>query len=129
MLVTSIIGPHAWHVSLPGAITPGTIFEVTLYLSAMLTSQTVILWNIYKSYRDRTGKMRPFSEAIRPLVPLALFFALSTLWAVYSPTDLMLLGALCVASSIAHIYYGASVVKEMCEHFQISCFRIKPKIN
>ncbi|KAF9794262.1 hypothetical protein SFRURICE_009639 [Spodoptera frugiperda] len=190
LLVTSVFGPEAWHIPLPGNITPGVIFEFVLYFSAMLTSQTVILWNIYKSYRDKTGKMRSFSEAVRPLVPLFIFFALSSLWAIYSPTDiinraprifyiltgtifsnincrlivsqmsdtrceafngllipyalvmctvfmfpvsatteLLLLAGLCVASSIAHIYYGTKVVQEMCDHFKIECFHIKPKIK
>ncbi|CAH4037838.1 ethanolaminephosphotransferase 1 [Pieris brassicae] len=188
LLVTSVIGPQAWHVGLPGGLTPGIIFEVTLYLSAMLTSQTVILWNIYKSYRDKTGKMRSFTETIRPLIPLAVFFVLSSIWALYSPTDiinrgprlfyvltgtifsnincrlivsqmsdtrcdifnsllvpyalvmavvfywrvspmseLILLSSLCLACSWAHINYGTKVVREMCNHFKIACFHIKPK--
>ncbi|CAK1601175.1 unnamed protein product [Parnassius mnemosyne] len=190
LLVTSVIGPRAWHVTLPGGVTPGLLFELVLYFSAMITSQTIILWNIYKSYRDGTGKMRPFMEAIRPLIPLAAFFVLSTIWAMYSPTDiinrgprlfyvltgtifsnincrlivaqmsntrceafngllvpyslvmfivfyyrvspmteLLLLTMLCVACSVSHIYYGTKVVQEMCEHFNIACFRIKPKIK
>uniref|UniRef100_A0A2A4K4R8 Ethanolaminephosphotransferase 1 n=1 Tax=Heliothis virescens TaxID=7102 RepID=A0A2A4K4R8_HELVI len=190
LLVTSVFGPEAWHIPLPGGITPGVVFEFVLYFSAMLTSQTVILWNIYKSYRDGTGKMRSFSEAVRPLVPLFIFFALSSAWAIYSPndiinraprifyiltgtifsnincrlivsqmsdtrcevfngllipyalvmaivfgcavsptTELLLLSGLCVASSIAHIYYGTKVVQEMCDHFNIECFHIKPKIK
>ncbi|XP_028034335.1 ethanolaminephosphotransferase 1 [Bombyx mandarina] len=190
LLVTSATGPEAWHVPLPGGLTPGIVFEFVLYFSAIITSQTVILWNIYKSYRDGTGKMRSFTEAIRPLVPLVAFLALSTAWAVYSPnniielgprlfyvltgtifsnincrlivsqmsdtrcealnellvpyaavvavalcrpvsasTELMMLAGLCVASSLAHIYYGTKVVQEMCEHFKIECFHIKPKIK
>ncbi|XP_026315588.1 ethanolaminephosphotransferase 1 isoform X1 [Hyposmocoma kahamanoa] len=89
LLVTSIIGPRAWHIQLPGGITPGLFFELVLYFSAMLTSQTVIIWNIYKSYRDRTGKMRSFWEAVRPLVPVLTFFTLSALWAIYSPTNII----------------------------------------
>ncbi|KAG6453060.1 ethanolaminephosphotransferase 1 [Manduca sexta] len=189
LLVTSAIGPRAWHVALPGGLTPGIVFEFVLYFSAMLTSQTVILWNIYKSYRDKTGKMRLFSEAVRPLVPLFVFFALSTTWALCSPSDiinrgprlfyiltgtifsnincrlivsqmsdtrceawnglvcaygvcvacacacsspgseLLLLAAACLAASVAHVHYGARVVQEMCVHFKIDCFHIKPKTN
>ncbi|XP_045768580.1 ethanolaminephosphotransferase 1 [Maniola jurtina] len=190
LLVTSLIGPHAWHAALPGGLTPGVLFEFVLYFSAMITSQTVILWNIYKSYRDRTGKMRPFLEAVRPLIPLLIFFVLSTAWALYSPSDvlsraprlfyvltgtifsnincrlivsqmsdtrcevfngllvpyalvlgvvlwvrvspmseLLLLIALTALASAAHLYYGTKVVQEMCEHFKISCFHIKPKIK
>ncbi|CAH0407013.1 unnamed protein product [Chilo suppressalis] len=89
LLVTSAVGPRAWHVPLPGGVTPGLVFELVLYFSAMITSQTVILWNIYKSYRDGTGKMRSLTEAVRPLVPVVVFFALSSTWAVYSPSDVI----------------------------------------
>ncbi|XP_072938549.1 ethanolaminephosphotransferase 1 [Epargyreus clarus] len=189
LLVTSAVGPRAWHVPLPGGLAPGVAFELVLYFSAMITSQTVILWNIYKSYRDKTGKMRPFMEAVRPLVPLAAFFAVSSLWALYSPNDIIntaprlfyiltgtifsnincrlivsqmsdtrceawnglvalsalaagaalrglppaaerrLLAALAALATLAHLRYGAGVVREMCEHFGISCFRIKPKMK
>ncbi|KAL4703031.1 hypothetical protein ACJJTC_000476 [Scirpophaga incertulas] len=85
----AVVGPEAWRQPLPGGIRAGAAFEALLYASAAITSQTIILWNIYKSYRDRTGKMRPFSEAVRPLVPLATFFFLSSLWALCSPTDIV----------------------------------------
>ncbi|XP_026315589.1 ethanolaminephosphotransferase 1 isoform X2 [Hyposmocoma kahamanoa] len=65
------------------------VWNIFINFSAMLTSQTVIIWNIYKSYRDRTGKMRSFWEAVRPLVPVLTFFTLSALWAIYSPTNII----------------------------------------
>ncbi|KPI96782.1 PREDICTED: ethanolaminephosphotransferase 1 [Papilio xuthus] len=190
LLVTSAVGPRTWHAQLPGGLSPGFLFEIVLYFSAIITSQTVILWNIYKSYRDGTGKMRPLLEAVRPLVPLAAFFALSSAWALYSPndilnrgprlfyiltgtifsnincrlivsqmsdtrcevfngllvpygvavslalctplspmTELLLLAGLCAAATAAHLYYATRVVQEMCEHFKIACFHIKPKIK
>ncbi|KOB71854.1 Phosphatidyltransferase [Operophtera brumata] len=181
LLVTSVIGPAAWRVTLPGGASPGLVFELTLYFSAMLTSQTVILWNMYKSLgdvrdrprgvardaarrrlarthvrahtlllghahqpdchpvehvqvsltslghvrdrprgvaRDATRRrlsrtrvrahtlllghahqpdchpvehvqMRPFTEAVRPLVPLLMFFLLSSTWALFSPNDII----------------------------------------
>ncbi|XP_063363203.1 ethanolaminephosphotransferase 1 [Cydia amplana] len=189
LLITSAIGPTAWRVALPGGLTPGVVFELVLYLSAMLTSQTTILFNIYKSYRDGTGKMRSLNEALRPLYPVAVFFAVSSLWALRSPSDIVdraprlfyiltgtifsnincrlivaqmsgtrcsawnalllpytvccvasltilspaaelyVLIALTAACTVAHVYYGTRVVQEMCEHFKINCFHIKPKIK
>lgn len=89
LLITSIFGSNTWKITLPGGLSPGVVFEFVLYSSAILTSQTVILWNIYKSYRDKTGKMRTFSEAMRPLVPVFLFLTASTVWALTSPTDIV----------------------------------------
>lgn len=188
LLVTAVFGPATLHIELPGGFTPGIVFEFVLYFSAMLTSQTVIMWNIYKSYRDGTGKNRSFGDAIQPLIALVTFFALSTAWAVYSPNDIIsyaprifyiltgtifsnincrlivaqmsdtqcetwnlllfpycvvvffalcwgvelntevsMLCALFIGCSILHIHYGTCVVREMCEHFNIGCFHIKPK--
>lgn len=44
---------------------------------------------MYKSYKDKTGKMRSFVECVRPLVPLALFLLVSVLWAHYSPNKIV----------------------------------------
>ena len=47
--------------------------------------QTVLsFFTFYRSYRDKTGKMRSFREAIRPLVPLSSLFILCTLWVLCS---------------------------------------------
>lgn len=188
LIFTAVLGPEVWNVRLLGGFTPGVLFEIMLYVTAIITSQTIILWNIYKSYRDRTGKMRPFSEAIRPLIPIFILFGLSGLWAHYSKNDiitrdprmfyvltgcifsnincrlivaqmsdtrceafnpllriyvpatlamlllslsaaaeLMILTVLCAVCCLSHIYYGACVVRQLAAHFNIECFKIKPK--
>lgn len=70
---------------MPGGITSGSMFELFLYLSAVVANLPVILYNIYKSYKDRTGHMRSFSEAVRPLVPVLLFFTVTSAWVLRSP--------------------------------------------
>ena len=42
-----------------------------------------------RAYRDSTGKNRSFWEAIIPLVGPCVFFSLTTLWALASPTDIL----------------------------------------
>ncbi|EZA46502.1 Ethanolaminephosphotransferase, partial [Ooceraea biroi] len=65
------------------------MFEMLFYVSALVSNLPVVLWNIYNSYKDKTGKMRTFPEAIRPLVPLLLLLAISTIWIVHSPNDIL----------------------------------------
>lgn len=65
------------------------MFEILLYVSAIVSNLPVIIYNIYVSYRDRTGHMRTFSEAVRPLVPLLLFLTLTTVWVVNSPSNIL----------------------------------------
>lgn len=43
----------------------------------------------YRSYRDKTGKMRSFWEAVRPLVPLVFLFVTATMWIIHSPNNIL----------------------------------------
>ena len=65
--LTSIFGYQAWKIEMPLGFTLGSTFEFCLYLGSMGMSVPVAIRNTYKSYRDGTGKMRPFMEAVRPL--------------------------------------------------------------
>ncbi|XP_057341080.1 ethanolaminephosphotransferase 1-like isoform X1 [Microplitis mediator] len=86
---TSIFGHEFWKFELPGGFNAGLLFEVILYVSAMVSNVPVVVWNIIKSYRDKTGKNRSFIEAMRPLVPLILLFSIATYWVTHSSIDIM----------------------------------------
>nr|CAD7428072.1 unnamed protein product [Timema monikensis] len=88
-LVTFIYGDQVWSFTIPGNISAGHMFEIAFYISALVTNLPVVLWNIYMSYKNQTGKMRTFWEANRPLVPVLLFLILSTLWVTCSPVDII----------------------------------------
>lgn len=100
-----VLGPEFYITPIFG-ITPTVWLEITLYTSGVLTSHTVIAWNIYKwetfwlidesmrfpicrSYRDKTGQMRTFIEAAKPLYPLISLFIISTTWAYFSPNQIL----------------------------------------
>ncbi|PSN39417.1 Ethanolaminephosphotransferase 1 [Blattella germanica] len=76
------------------------------------------------SYRDGTGKMRSFSEAMRPLVPCTVFLVICTVWVVYSPNNVVNLDPRCVYLVTGTIFSNICV-RQMCRHFRISCFRIR----
>uniref|UniRef100_A0A182WFG7 Uncharacterized protein n=1 Tax=Anopheles minimus TaxID=112268 RepID=A0A182WFG7_9DIPT len=192
LAITGILGAEFWQIPIFG-VKPCHIFEMTLYVSAVITSHPIIIHNVYKSYRDKTGKMRSFSEAIRPLVPLSSLFTLCTVWVLCSRNGIIdmeprlyfvmcgtlfsniccrlivaqmsdtradlwngllnllsvvaffsvlpypmiglpelsiqieryLLYGLTFCVTIAHIHYGAGVVREMCHHFRIRCFKVR----
>ncbi|XP_055638262.1 ethanolaminephosphotransferase 1 isoform X2 [Toxorhynchites rutilus septentrionalis] len=199
LAATGILGPGIWQQTIFG-VKPCLIFEITLYVSGMVTSHPIIAYNIYKSYRDKTGKMRPFSEAFRPMVPLLSLFIITSIWALFSRNSIVsieprifiilsgtifsnincrlivaqmsdtradvwntffnllaagtivcvfpypllglpelwveyersILQALTFVVTIAHLHYGQGVVREMCNHFRIKCFKIKeasPALN
>lgn len=59
-------------------------FEYSTYISGVLTNHPIVIRNIYLSYKNKTGKMRPFGEAVRPLIPLTGLFLISTAWVYLS---------------------------------------------
>jgi ethanolaminephosphotransferase len=65
------------------------MFEILLYSMALLTNVPVILNNIYVSYQEKTGHMRSFSEAMRPLVPVTAFFLITLSWISLSPSNIL----------------------------------------
>ncbi|KAG4073529.1 hypothetical protein HA402_000753 [Bradysia odoriphaga] len=197
LLVTFLFGTNIWHTPLPGGIAPAFAFEWLLYISGIISSHPFIIYNVYKSYKNKTGKMRPILEALRPLMPFTALFVITTIWVMLSRNDIcfmeprllfLLFGTifsniccrlivaqmsdtrtegwnaffwpLLVAVSIsifpyryfamgdispaterwlvyvltsmltiAHFHYGQGVVREMCRHFKIKCFKVREPIT
>ncbi|GAB0099330.1 ethanolaminephosphotransferase 1 [Sergentomyia squamirostris] len=192
LTMTFFVGPDIWRQPVFD-ITPANAFLVLLVVSAVITNHPIIIRNIYRSYRDGTGKMRPFREAIRPLIPLVGLFVISHVWVVFSVNDVVTLDprllfvcfgtifsniscrlivaqmsdtrtdswngllwlllvatgvstfpfyssihvnfmptielgivyAITAISTVAHIHYGTCVVRQMCNHFNIKCFKVR----
>lgn len=89
MYLMSYVCGDIWKIPLLGSgLTSGHLLEYVLHISAS-TNLPMVFYNIYRSYVDKTGKMRSFSECIRPLIPLVAFLGVSTLWVWYSPNDIV----------------------------------------
>uniref|UniRef100_T1IL50 Ethanolaminephosphotransferase 1 n=1 Tax=Strigamia maritima TaxID=126957 RepID=T1IL50_STRMM len=89
-LITFSQGVTFWHHTIPVInMSTGTCLELFLHLGAYGLSLPVSLYNIYVSYRDKTGKMRTLYEANRPLVSTLVFFCICTVWVTYSPVDII----------------------------------------
>ena len=61
--ITGVFGYQTFKVLLPGGRPVGVVVEAVLYFFCYGFALSVALRNIYVSYRDGTGKMRPFGEA------------------------------------------------------------------
>ncbi|XP_041969870.1 ethanolaminephosphotransferase 1-like isoform X2 [Aricia agestis] len=185
-LWTGLKGTGFYKRYLFGSYTLANAFEWLIYGTGVFTNLPVAVYNIYLSYKLRTGKMRSTWEALRPLWSLLSMFAVSSLWVHHSqrlpdcdPRILFLLigtlfsnvacrlivsqmsnqrceavnwllWPLTAAASVslafphyelvafygltaltvaAHIHYGTCVVRQMCDHFRISCFHIKQRAD
>lgn len=180
--VTFFTGHEGWKITVFEGISTGRLIEILFYMTSFLATLPVSMCNIYRSYRDGTGKNLPLTEAIRPLVPVGALLILSVAWVLLSPTDiisthpralylmtgtvfsnitcrlvvsqmsrtrcfawnslltfeaitfavsvivpateLVSLYFLWLVSTLCHIHYGTCVVRQMCRHFRIKCFKI-----
>ena len=87
-IITSIVGVETYKFHLLG-LNMANIVEVTIYLGTFLLTIPVSLHNTYLSYKEGTGKMRPFWEATRPLVSLLIQMTLCWMWALLSKNDIV----------------------------------------
>ncbi|CAH0596895.1 unnamed protein product [Chrysodeixis includens] len=183
-LWTGVKGTSFYKKYLFGGYTLANVFEVLIYATGVVTNLPVALYNIYQSYKLRTGKMRSLTEALRPLWSFltvflvcsvwvhkssrlpdydlrALFLLIGTLfsnvacrlivsqmsnqrcdainwllWPLTTAAAISLLlpqyeaacfYAVTLLTVLAHIHYGSCVVRQMCDHFRISCFYIKQR--
>lgn len=87
--ISWLFGGDIWQVPLTASgVTSGSFLEAVLYIGAF-SSLPMVFYNIYRSYKEKTGKMRSFKECFRPLVPLVAFFLISILWAHTSPNKIV----------------------------------------
>ncbi|KAE9539407.1 hypothetical protein AGLY_004659 [Aphis glycines] len=87
--LTAFFGPEKWKMSLIGNYSFGHVTEITFYFTTFITNIPVSIYNIYVSYRDKTGKNLSILEGSRPLIPLTVFVSLCLIWVKISPTNVL----------------------------------------
>lgn len=87
--VNFYFGADVWKVPLTeSGLMCGHFLEAVLYIGAM-SNLPMVFYNLYRSYKDKTGKMRDLKECMRPMAPLVFFLVISILWAHYSPNNIV----------------------------------------
>ncbi|CAL1265218.1 unnamed protein product [Larinioides sclopetarius] len=80
-----------WKFTIPILnIGSGEVIEILIYAGTFAMSLPVSLYNIYCAYKKGELKQASLWEAMRPLVPILLLFLSTTIWAVFSPTNILL---------------------------------------
>jgi len=84
MYVVTAVGGHGmWRpVSWSGV-------EAGFYLGTVLCLVSLSIYNIWRAYREGTGKMRTFGEAIRPLVSVTLAMMICFWWVLFSNNNIL----------------------------------------
>lgn len=87
-LATFVHGHTMWKFSWLG-VPSGIWMELALHIGAMGLSAPVSLWNIYRGFHNRTLRHYSWWEGTRPLVSPSLFFAMTSVWVLWSPTSIL----------------------------------------
>ncbi|XP_046914023.1 ethanolaminephosphotransferase 1 isoform X2 [Dermatophagoides farinae] len=86
-LVTYCYGHQIWKFTVPILnLTSGEFFEVTSYVTSFLLSIPMAFYNVYTC---QTPKQKTFYQSFRPLISLIGLFIVSTLWAKFSPMNII----------------------------------------
>ncbi|KAK3089897.1 hypothetical protein FSP39_007489 [Pinctada imbricata] len=89
-IITYIGGYEMWKGYAPIiGLTYAQVFEIVMHAGVFIFTFPVTFWNIYRSYRDKTGKLHGAWEANRPLVSSCLFFGLMLLWSQISSCGIL----------------------------------------
>ncbi|XP_059160717.1 ethanolaminephosphotransferase 1-like [Physella acuta] len=89
-LITFFGGHDVWKFRLPLVNwSPAETFEICLYLGFFILTFPFTFHNIYRAYKDKSGKMLSFSEGMRPLVSTFILFTLMIYWAVVSSCEII----------------------------------------
>ncbi|GLH04136.1 Uncharacterized protein GBIM_09913 [Gryllus bimaculatus] len=123
-LMTSICGHKFWTFRLPGDLSAGQMFELTFYICALASNLPMCIWNCRLIVSQMSSTRCEIVNWL--LVPMAVTVVLSISLPSTAPyLELALLYILTTLATIAHIHYGTCVVRQMCKHFRIDCFRIR----
>lgn len=89
-LVTYLHSYHVWKQMIPvfGGISLGQLFEYISYFGSFGLSVPFTVYNVYLAYKSNSLKRSVF-EGLRPLISFVTLFVLTTVWALYSPTDVL----------------------------------------
>ncbi|XP_003741479.1 ethanolaminephosphotransferase 1 [Galendromus occidentalis] len=87
-LITYFESHNYWKFTLFG-LPSGFYMETALHIGAVGLSLPVSLWNIYRAFKTKTLKQKSLWEGMRPLVSPTIFFALTTAWVLFSPTNIL----------------------------------------
>ncbi|XP_041357098.1 ethanolaminephosphotransferase 1-like [Gigantopelta aegis] len=88
--VTFLGGYDMWKFTLPVVnLSAAALFELMCHVGFFGLTFPFTFYNVYRAYSDKTGKMRPFSEAMRPLVSTILLFTLLFVWVFMSSYNIL----------------------------------------
>uniref|UniRef100_A0A8C5LFA5 Ethanolaminephosphotransferase 1 n=1 Tax=Jaculus jaculus TaxID=51337 RepID=A0A8C5LFA5_JACJA len=137
-IVTMVVGDEAWYEPFLLNFLYRDLFIAMIIGCALCVTLPMSLLNFFRSYKNNTLQHNSVYEAVVPLFSpsywcpalnwllLPLFLVVITVnLGVASSLESVLLYSLTAVFTLAHIYYGVRVVKQLSSHFQIYPFSLR----
>ncbi|KAI8432862.1 hypothetical protein MSG28_013789 [Choristoneura fumiferana] len=88
-LIAGTRGAEVYKFYLFGEVTFTQGLEVAIHATGLFTTLPIAIYNVYLSYKNRSGKMYSFLEMLRPLFSILVLTTIITVWAIKSPNDIV----------------------------------------
>nr|XP_049701501.1 ethanolaminephosphotransferase 1 [Helicoverpa armigera] len=88
-LIEGIYGPGFYKYYMFRDVTFVQALEVLIHVMGMITTYPVAVYNVYLSYKNRTGHRYTILEAARPIWSMLVMTLLVTLWALKSDNNVI----------------------------------------
>ncbi|XP_023937193.1 ethanolaminephosphotransferase 1 [Bicyclus anynana] len=87
-LAPGIYGPAVYKVHIFGNVTFLQALEVLIHCTGLFTTLPVAIYNVYLSYKNKTGNMFSLTEALRPIWSMLVMTLTIAVWAIKSPNNI-----------------------------------------
>lgn len=88
-LVTSVVGVETWYQPVVWHLLYRDLFTFMIIACSFTVTLPMSLYNVLKAHRNNTLKHSSLYEAFLPFLSPFLLFILSTIWVVYSPSNIL----------------------------------------
>ncbi|XP_050356178.1 ethanolaminephosphotransferase 1-like isoform X1 [Nymphalis io] len=88
-LLAGIKGPAVYKVILFGNVKFVDALEMTIHATGLFTTLPVAIYNVYLSYKNKTGHMYSLPESLRPIWGMLIMTVTMTVWVLCSPNDIL----------------------------------------
>uniref|UniRef100_A0A7N8YM03 Ethanolaminephosphotransferase 1 n=1 Tax=Mastacembelus armatus TaxID=205130 RepID=A0A7N8YM03_9TELE len=88
-LVTAVVGVETWYQPVLLHFLYRDLFTFMIIACSFAVTLPMSLYNVLKAYRSDTLKHSSLYEAFLPFLSPVLLFILSTIWVVYSPSNIL----------------------------------------
>lgn len=88
-IITAVVGVETWYKPILWGFLYRDMFSIMIVACSFTVTLPMSLYNVLKAHRTKTLKHSSLYEAFLPFLSPVLLFVLSTVWVLFSPSDIL----------------------------------------